>query len=139
MPKFLHEFLRYADGTVIENGWWEIKGDRLINMVGGWHPYNPREDDIIIEAENIESLDWSCLIDNKYSTGWLDLDGNFYGCEPTGHSMMAEFYFKSSERELEKIGFVKLFRDYDQTINWYCEKREPTKKQEDYLLENGLF
>lgn len=137
--KFLHEFLEYGDGTFIDNGWWEIRGDKLINGAGGWHPYTPTDNDIIVEAEGRDELDYSYLLQPDSDLGWLNLDGKFYGCKYRDHQALAELYFKTSERRLEEMGWIKIFKDFDGDIAWYHEEERPTKKQEDYLLEKGLM
>ena len=43
MSLFLHEKVNGHD-----NGWWEIVGDKLVNLYGGYHYYHPKDDD---EAE----------------------------------------------------------------------------------------
>ena len=50
MARFLHEYLHYPNGTVVDNGWWEIVGNRLYNRAGGHHDYDPQSDDEIREG-----------------------------------------------------------------------------------------
>lgn len=137
--KFLHEFLKCGDGTVTDNGWWEIRGNRLVNEVGGYHYYSPDKDDIIVEVNSRADLDWSCLLvpDAKY--GWLDLRGHFYGCRFQDHETIARLVLKTTERELEKSGWVKLYRNYPQGVGWYCEKTHMTKAQRDFLIGRNLY
>ena len=135
--KFLHEFMTWGDGTKQDNGWGEIVGDKLVNRVGGWHEYIPAPDDIIVEADNWADLDWSCLLNPNSPYGWIDKDGNFYGCNHFEHASLAELYFKCSERALEDSGFVKLYRSYDGSVGYYVA-RYLTEKQEETLLEKGV-
>jgi hypothetical protein len=141
MAKFLHEFMCYGDSTEKhDNGWWEIDGDYLYNTAGGRHSYIPKADDIIAEADDITGLDWSHLIKDDCPTGWVDLDGKFYGCEVEAHSAVARLYFKSDEKELEELGWVKIFRSFnDKSLTFYCENRNMNKQQEDCLIESGLL
>lgn len=135
--KFLHEFIKYSNGEVEDNGWWEIQGNKLVNRMGGWHDYSTAEDDIIVEAESWDRLDWSCLIKPDSPYGWIDLDGVFYGCDYHDHDSLARLYFKSDERTLEMIGFVKIYRSFNRTTAYYVE-RYLTAKQEATLLERGI-
>lgn len=137
MKKFLHEFLKYRDGHIHDNGWWEIVGDKLYNEAGGYHYYIPEENDIIVEVNDWEDLDWSFLIDNTQPYGWIDLQGNFYGCKYMEHELLAEKYFKATDRYLELKGYVKVFRGYDCLIEYYVY-RNLTEKQKQKLLELGI-
>ena len=107
--KFLHEFLEYNDGTTRDNGWWEIDGNRLYNINGGWHDYNPSSDDIIIEADGWDDIPMDYLLDDEAITGWVAPDGKFYGCNPEEHILIAEKVLKSSESMLENQGYVKIY------------------------------
>ena len=124
MAKFLHEYIRYADGSVKENGWWKIDGNRLVNRFGGNHEYEPHQSDEIVEAADFNDLtdkvDYSYLLSPDSPYGWIDLEGNFYGCNYTEHSTLAYCYFKSSERELEMKGYVKVYRGH-RGISYYIE------------------
>lgn len=137
--KFLHEFLTHRDGTTVDNGWWEIRGDRLVNTVGGYHYYTPKDDDIIAEAESIEDLDWSFMLKPESEYGWLDIKGQFYGCDFQEHGQIARLVLKTSERALEESGWIKLYRDYPKGIGWYCERSHITKAQMDFLLSRNLL
>lgn len=110
MPKFLHEYNHYANGQVVENGWWEIRGNKLYNSCGGWHDYTPRPDDEIKESTWDEILKES-VRDDTETTGWIAPDGVFYGCAPQAHEALAEYVIGASERELEEKGYVKIYRN----------------------------
>lgn len=136
--KFIHEFLEFMDGTVRDNGWWRIEGDKVVNMRGGWHYLrDTNEKSVIVEADDWKDLDWSCLIKPDSIYGWIDVKGNFYGCDYMEHSLLAEYYFKSNERALEDIGFVKIYRDFDGERAYYVS-RYLNEKQEKKLLELGV-
>lgn len=143
--KFLHEFLKYGDGTKRDNGWWKISADgtNLLNEVGGYHPYIPCPDDIIAEADSWDDLDYSYLLKPDSSYGWIDRDGKFFGCDYSGHRDIAERILHSSERALEMQGWIKIYRDFDGKTTWfiewdYCHSGGITEAQEKTLEEKGL-
>jgi len=109
--KFLHEYCKGRDGTLYDNGWWEINGNRLYNVNGGWHDYNPSPDDIIIEVNGWNDIPMDYLLNDSAVTGWVAPDGKFYGCEPEDHILIAEHVLKSSEMMLENRGYVKIFKN----------------------------
>lgn len=135
--KFLHEFMRSKDGSLRDNGWWEIIGNKVYNICGGYHDYKPSEDDIIVSANDWDELDWSCMLEDDSQYGWVDVHGRFYGCDYMKHNEVAEMYFKCTERELENAGFVKIYRDYDGTRSYYVAKYL-TERQEKALIDMGI-
>lgn len=145
MRKFLHEFRHYPDGTIEDNRWWEIIGDKVYNMAGGWHDYRPSEDDIIVVANDWNELDWSCLLKDTTTYGlkdnslygWIDVHGKFYGCDYMEHDRIAYLYFKCTERNLEDAGFAKVYRDYDGSRAYYVAKYL-TERQEKTLIDMGI-
>lgn len=138
MKKFLHEFSRYADGSVKDNGWWEIVGDRLYNINGGFHYLcDTSPNQIIVEAEDFHDLDWSCLLRPDSPYGWIDVHGKFFGCHFMEHDLLAEYYFKCSEIDLENAGFVKVYRNYDGKQSYYTQKHL-TEQQEKTLIDLGV-
>ena len=107
--KFLHEYLQYADGTKKENGYWEIQGKRLVNRNGGYHYYNPSDDDEIIEADSWRDiLKISIRYDNEI-TGWIAPDGEFIGCLQRDHDLIANILFDCDEMTLTKRGYIKIY------------------------------
>lgn len=110
--KFLHEFLTHRDGTKQDNGYWEIRGNRLVNAAGGWHDYHPTFEDEILESdwETVRKLNFlQSFRENENSeTGWIAPDGTFYGTDWMNHWMVAE-YFDTTESDLEDMGFVKIY------------------------------
>lgn len=110
MAKFLHEYRESRDGTRIDNGWWEIDGDRLVNQNEGWHYYNPSEDDEIKECE-WEDIIRDTIRDDTLTTGWVSPDGTFYGCASTDHRFLAEYIFNMNEIELEVKGYAKIYEN----------------------------
>lgn len=121
MRKFLHEFTEGTNGDMKDNGWWEIIGSRVFNRFGGCHTYEPSPNDIIVECDDWSDLDWSCLLSNDSSYGWIDRDGTFYRCDYRKHQDLAELYFHSTERDLERQGYIKIYRGHDTPISMYFE------------------
>jgi len=141
--KFLHEYSHYPNGQVIENGYWAIEGDRLVNSCGGWHPYTPSPDDEIIDSDwdTIEKLYAKSKINNDATTGWIAPDGTFYGCDYRSHGWIAR-YLDMTEREMEIHGYVKIFdvfpNSYDGVkYGYWCEKHL-TEAQKKVLEQKGI-
>lgn len=107
--RFLHEYMTYADGKKIENGYWEIQGDRLVNKFGGWHFYKPSEDDEIIEADSWRDILKISVRDDTEVTGFVAPDGEFIGCSAYDHENVAEVLFGCSENELMNKGYIKIY------------------------------
>ena len=148
--KFLHEFIPTGNNKFIDNGYWEIidneydVGDivRVENYSGGFHPHRIQPNDEIITS------DWTTIMRKHYLNkqdsqyGWIDLEGNFYGCEYQEHKMCAEACFGLSERDAEKAGFVKIFDntawydEYDETI--YYHEKFLTDAQRKTIIDRGL-
>ena len=145
MPKFLHEYKKFDNGTKIDNGYWEIEGDKLVNRFGGWHHYEPSDGDEVIEGE------WETVIplmvrDDSQMTGWIAPDGTFYGCCPQDHADLATYILKQEETTLENTGYIKIYENpirlrvenpdlppYD----FFCN-RHPTEAQRKVLRKKGL-
>ena len=142
MKKYLAEFSRYGDGTTNFNGFWEIQGNRLVNQKGGWHDYEPRPDDEIFEVENYEDLTFrKYYVNNKYKTGWLDRNGNFFGCDFMEHSTVAYYCFHKEEYELEDMGWVKISRDLYSSNGlayYHVCILDLTDAQKKWLIDNGF-
>lgn len=66
--------------------------------------------------------------------GYIDVCGQFYGCNINSHDLLAEFHFNSSEEELEMQGYVKVFRNNFGKVDFYC-KTTPNEKQMDKIKE----
>ena len=120
--KFLHEYNVLPNGTAVDNGWWEIRGDRCVNMRGAGHPYTPSPNDEIKEST------WDKIIaetvrDDSEKTGWISPDGEFFGCAPMDHDSLAWYVIGKTQRELELAGWCKIYRSmFDHKRGYYCEK-----------------
>lgn len=143
--KFLHEYLKSPNGTVLQDAYWEIRGNRLYNAAGGFHFYEPKEDDEIIESTWDEILYEAALkkLDSSKITGWIAPDGTFYGCDPTGHWEVAEFILHCNERELEKRGYCRIYCNpiwymTNESEYSYDYEKHLTEAQIDVLISKGL-
>lgn len=138
MPKFLHEYLEYPCGLKIDNGWWKIENNYLYNRAGGSHSYVPNENDIIAEVNDWDDLDYSYLLKPDSEYGYIDREGNFYGCDYHEHSDIAELYLKTTERELEEKGWIKIYRSHNHKTTYYYE-HNLTEAQIKTLEEKNLL
>ena len=121
------------------NFWWELENGFIYNRVGGHTVYDPETAGPIVEVENFEDLDWSCLIKPDSNLGWVSPDGRFYGCDYTDHADVADLYFKKSERELEDEGWVKIWwSNFDHVRRWTNTKLMLTEAQKITLEKMGL-
>lgn len=136
MLKFLHEFINLPNGEKIDNGWWQIDGNLLVNIQGAHHEYIPNEDDIIVEAESLEDIDCKFLLVPDSRFGWVAPDGTFYGCEFSDHSLIARLVFKSDEQTLEKT-HVKIY-GYERRTEAYTRRPFLTEQQTKTLKERGI-
>lgn len=138
--RFLHEFCNPVNPNCkrYDNGWWQIDGDRLINPYGGHHSYNPSPDDEIIEANSWSDIIRLTIRDDSQMTGWVSPDGEFYGCKYSDHSDLAEYYIGKTERELETLGWVKIYySSLTQKYSYACEDRL-TNKQREIIEDKGI-
>jgi len=115
------------------------------NNVGGLMPVSDN-DEILkeVEADYFEDLDWSgtYLDDPSQDAGWLDRGGRFSGCESMLHDSAAELLHKSSTRELEDRGWVRICAApggggaISGWMDWACRKRL-SAEQRNWLLRKG--
>lgn len=125
MPWFLHEQRIHRDGTIHNNGYWEIEcgeempeaGEeyRVYNVLGGYHYWTCGKDyedeqNEVVYADGWSELDHSVLIDHDSRIGWLAPDGRFYGCGYMQHGNIADLVLHKSEIELEDEGWVKMYK-----------------------------
>ena len=141
--RFLHEFLRYSNGEVRDNGWWKISedGTKLINRCGGHHSYTPNENDIICEVESWDDLDYSFLLKDESPYGWIDRNGRYYGCDYEDHDDIAEYVLKKTSRQLETEGWIKVYRSFRGGAETYIDDKWSmlvSPEQLQTLIEKGL-
>jgi len=114
--KFLHEYLTYQNGVVIDNGWWLIDGCHLVNRNGGYHIYTPSDTDIIVEKDGWNDVLRDTIRDDSNVTGWIAPDGEFFGCSAMDHELIASILFDMDEVTMEKMGYIKVYEIPYQTI-----------------------
>lgn len=80
---------------------------------------------------------YSYLIDDKSLYGWLSPYAEFYPCKYTHHQELAELYFGKQELELEKEGWVKVFKEFNGLEPVYATIH-PNSNQLEWLNDNGV-
>lgn len=112
-------------------------GEIWINMSGGWS-MKEKEDEIleIVDFPDKDSFEdayrkeiYSYLIKPDSDLGWLSPEGDFYGCDWADHNMVANLYFNKTDLELEKEGWVKIFRSVELGEPVYCQNRLSTQQR----------
>ena len=122
MPLFVHEYYDTPSQKNIENGWWEYRPEtgKVYNRNGGWHNFSEHP------MQEFKEGEWPDIIamtirDDSLLTGWIAPDGEWYGCESTEHVSLANYLLKTSERDLEERGWIKVTE-----IPWYLHREDPT-------------
>jgi len=122
-------------------------GETWVNMRGGW--CLKHEEDEILEEVDMEEDDfidlkrkeiYSYLLKSDSDLGWLAPDGTFYGCDYASHSDVAVFYFNKDDLELEKAGWIKVFRSVESGEPIYSQSRVSTPQRiwlEDHAVKYG--
>ena len=133
--------------------WWEYDDStpkekaKLINMVGGYNTGNDITNCEIVEANDFDNLDWygTTVYDNNYKYGWIDREGNFYGCDYREHGLQAELVHHSTRIKLERAGWIHISKDMmsdtGKTMANFCGDYEngimPTDAQVLYLSKHS--
>lgn len=114
-------------------------GEIWQNLRGGWCLKSDKDEilsiaeypdkDEFINANRKEVF--SYLIKPNSDYGWLAPDGTFYGCDYANHSDLATFYFDKDDIELEKEGWVKIYRS--------CEYGEPVYSQTRISFQQRMY
>lgn len=152
MPLFVHEYYDTPSTKNIENGWWEYDKEtgRVYNRAGGWHIFHAHP------MQEFKECDWEDILamtirNDDLQTGWIAPNGEWFGCETTDHEKLARYYLKTTERDLEEKGWIKVTE-----IPAFLRIQDPetfpnrleyfflnpygfiTKMQENTLFEKGL-
>lgn len=95
----------------------------FVKINGIWRQFEPETNKIIgeegyveisgferAEASSLSELDWNdtLVLNKKLRTGWLNPDGEFFGCVPWCHRLQAEIIHQKTEVELEEEGWVRI-------------------------------
>lgn len=92
--------------------------------------------DEIIEANNYHDLDWEkVLLDPNSDYGYIDPDGNFYGCRYGTHTDFARLVLKRSEPE--EFGWVKVYSTGDE-VDYYTRRTFLTEAQIKTLSDRNI-
>ncbi|MBQ3836172.1 MAG: hypothetical protein II814_03485 [Treponema sp.] len=110
-----------------------------VNWAGGFC-FQDENDEIIAKVDMSEEQFentyrkelYEYLLEPGSDLGWLAPDGTFYGCDWAHHVEFAECYLGKEELELEKSGWVKIFRSFELGEPVYCQSKL-TSAQRDYL------
>lgn len=125
--------------------WFKDIGDAnlLENEYGGRY-FRKATDKVLahVSATSFDTLDWkrtSYYIEDGES-GWLDPDGNFWGCYYGGHASLAKHVLKMGYAEIERAGWVHV--DEAGKIGRYTWRKaskggEPTEAQAKWLEAHG--
>jgi hypothetical protein len=133
--------------------WWRIKDENspLYNVkLYNYNDSNCGNHDVskckIVFADNWDKLDWSntSILSNKEKTGWLSPSGKFYGCDYRNHAIQALLVHHKKEDELEKLGWIKITRDFMRNNLLQAmfvgdaenHSIKPTEQQMKYLMNN---
>lgn len=127
-------------------GWWKIKGDIIVNPVGGWCPFtcvSEEDKKTIVEMDGFDSFPVEQVIDGVYNNmmgpyGWINIQGQFFGCDPTFHAMQAREIHHLSEIQLENFSWIKIYKNpkYGRP-DFILPKHRITKQQLDTLTMFG--
>ena len=105
-------------------------GEVWYNMRGGWQPKagttilaqeQVKNKDEFIDRHRKEIFDY--LIEKDSDFGWLAPNGEFYGCAWANHERLAEDYFGEEEGQLERKGWIRVFRSFELGIPVYCQSK----------------
>ena len=146
---FIHEYDDYPGQKNVDNGIWEFDGTFCYNRNGGRHIYTPHPMDKKFEAKGWDEVLKIELLANrdKYITGWISPNGDFFGCAPEDHDDVAKYIFDKTQRELEDAGYIKVYENPRrlraaslktmELYSYYCYER-PTSAQEITLERLGI-
>lgn len=121
-------------------------GETWRNIHGGWCLRYP-EDDILAVDEAKDRKDfidrnrkdiYSYLIKPDSDIGWLSPDGKFYGCDYANHDIFVNQYFGKTDMEMEKEGWIRIFRGFESKVPVYCKFKVSTPQRiwlEDHNVE----
>lgn len=120
-------------------------GEIWINMRGGWCPKNDNDEIMAVadypDEESFEDAYrkeiYSYLIESDSDLGWLSPEGDFYGCDWASHNDVANLYFNKTDYDLEKEGWVKIFRSVELGEPVYCQSRN-TLQQRVWLEDHNV-
>jgi|GEM_PF-6682378 len=138
MSKFLRRRKNFG-GVTLDYGWWKISGKKLVNWKGDVDLYKPSENDEIVIKKDFRDLDWSYLLKPDRKTGWVDANGQFYGCNAGDINLVGYIFFDYEFGEdLDTYGLARIEKD---VFGNYCADIGimPTEAQINKLNELGVI
>lgn len=112
-------------------------GEIWRNIHGGW--CLKYEEDEIIAIDDAKDMDdfiernrkevYSYMIKPDSELGWLSPDGTFYGCDWAEHELFVNQYFGKTDLEMEKDGYVRVFRSFELGVPVYSQFKISTKQR----------
>ena len=94
---------------------------------------------VSLDADDFKRLDWkkSSFYIEDGTSGWLDRDGNFWGCRYGGHSALARWVIQQDYYEMEKAGWVHVDCAGGKGLSTFRVSGEPTPAQDAWLEAHG--
>lgn len=134
--------------------WWgRLEDEIVLDAQGGRFAVRKARVLQVLEAASLDHLDWArttvgeenahhAFADDSSPFGWVDRDGQGWGCGWARHRRLAEGFFGVSEYELELRGYVKITHGYagPRGLEWWAVAVPgvPTPAQRAVLVEAGL-
>lgn len=121
-------------------------GEIWVNLCGGWC-LKYEDDEILAIDEAIDKDDfiernrkeiYSYMIKPDSDLGWLAPDGTFYGCNWAEHELFVNEYFGKTDLEMEKDGYLRIFRSAELGVPVYSQFKISTAQRvwlEDHNVE----
>ncbi len=133
--------------------WWQYdettpKDDATLFGINGTSINKDITNCEIVEAKSFQDLNWknTKVWDDKYSYGWLDRKGVFYGCDYEYHEKQAYLVHKTDSNQLEKLGWIHISKisknDTYYFASFHGDYKEgvlPTEQQMEYLIKHNLL
>lgn len=159
--KFIKEWLPERNGRCyLYNGPWMYDWGnkpptvgteiRVLNAFGGFHYHIVNEHDVFVEEEPQKVWREYYMGKSDEKCGWIDREGNFYGCGRMDHAICIGDCFDLYESEAEQAGFIKLYYDdvlaehYPERflpsgLGWYLDhNKKMTNEQKATLINRGF-
>jgi len=125
--------------------WWVAdKGDEYWYWRGGPSKCPKSKTDKILDitfAVEYQDLDHTrtSIMKPDSDTGWIDLQGNWYPCEYTGHDDYSFYVLKRNSIDIEEEGWIKVWgKSSPYGTEWTCRANRLTKRQKKKMVDLEL-